>query len=55
MAAFLIGGINPLIYYTSVVNDGRPNDACECLDDSNDMDLEKEWMDYQDKQRDLEI
>jgi hypothetical protein len=57
MAAIPLGGMNtqdPLGYQSTIVNDGRPNTLRECLDDDDDIDMEK-WMDYQDKKRDLEI
>jgi hypothetical protein len=56
MAALLLEDmdLDPLLHYSTIVHDGRPSEVCECLDDDGDIDLDK-WMDYQDKERDLQI
>jgi hypothetical protein len=54
VSALLSGGTNldPLCYYSSIVNDRRPSGICGCLDDDGDIDMGK-WKDYQDKKREL--
>jgi hypothetical protein len=32
---------DPLYHHSTIVNDGRPNRVRECLDDDDDIDMEK--------------